>query len=103
MNSENRELNILNENELYEIDGEIYSLHEIKGFIESAKQLGRKTRFINALKLQNQELTKERNNLVTELNNIKAMSMFEFGNTYASKESLEADGHAFAKALLGGI
>ena len=59
-------------------------------------------RCVNGLKLHNQELTKERNALCDELNHIKSMSMFEFGNTYASSESLEADGHAFAKALLGG-
>ena len=36
-----------------------------------------------------------------ELKDIKSMSMFEFGNTYCSTESLEADGHAFARSLLG--
>lgn len=60
-------------------------------------------RQVNALKLNNRALTKERNELQTELDRVKSMSMFEFGNTYASDESLEADGRAFAKALLGGI
>lgn len=40
-------------------------------------------------------------NLEEELEEIKSMSMFEFGNKYCSNESLEADGHAFAKSLLG--
>jgi len=91
--------------ELYEIDGELYSLEELKGFIESSKRLSyeneRKTRFIKALKLNNSALTLERNQLVEELDSIKSMSMFEFGNRYCSSESLEADGHAFARSLLG--
>ena len=56
-------------------------------------------RCVNGLKLHNRELTEERNDLVDELHSIKRMSMFEFGNTYCSTESLEADGHAFARAL----
>ena len=91
--------------ELYEIDGELYSLEELKGFIESSKRLSyeneRKTRFIKALKLNNSALTLERNQLVEELDSIKSMGMFEFGNRYCSSESLEADGHAFARSLLG--
>ena len=59
-------------------------------------------RCVRGLKLHNHELTEERNKLCDELNHIKSMSMFEFGNTYTSSESLEADGHAFARALLGG-
>ena len=59
-------------------------------------------RMKNGLRLNNSKLTLERNELVDELHHIKSMSMFEFGNTYCSSESLEADGHAFARALLGG-
>lgn len=59
-------------------------------------------RMVKGLKLHNQQITEERNKLCEELNHIKSMSMFEFGNTYASSESLEADGHRFARALLGG-
>ena len=59
-------------------------------------------RCVEALKLNNSKITAECNNAIDELNRIKSMSMFEFGNTYASSESLEADGHAFARALLGG-
>ena len=65
-------------------------------------------RMINGLKLNNGDLTLERNRLSEkcdkqskELQDIKNMSMFEFGNTYCTSESLEADGHAFARSLLG--
>ena len=54
------------------------------------------------IRLNNAKLTQERNALIDELHSIKRMSMFEFGNTYCSNESLEADGKAFARALLGG-
>ena len=60
-------------------------------------------RMVNGLKLNNSALTLERNQLVDELQTIKGMSMFEFGNTYCSSESLEADGHAFARALGVGV
>ena len=70
------------------------ALHERNEFLE---------RKCNALMLNNQALTKERNRLQAELDRIKSMSMFEFGNTYATNEQLEADGKAFARALLGGI
>lgn len=105
------EIIVLNdEYAIYEIDGESYSLNELKAFItncdELAKKTCRQTRFIEALKLHNSELTLERNKLCDrcmaqsqELKDIKAMSMFEFGNTYCSTESLEADGHAFARSL----
>ena len=56
----------------------------------------------NALMLNNRALTEERNRLQAELDRVKSMSMFEFGNKYATSESLEAEGRAFAKALLGG-
>jgi hypothetical protein len=58
-------------------------------------------RMVNGLKLHNHQLTEERNKYCEELDKIKSMSMFEFGNTYCSSESLEADGHAFARSLLG--
>ena len=79
---------------------------EIKNLIIENEALKARNEFlercVRGLKLHNHELTEERNKLCNELNTIKSMSMFEFGNTYASSESLEADGHAFAKALLGG-
>ena len=70
------------------------ALHERNEFLE---------RKCNALMLNNQALTEERTRLQAELDRIKSMSMFEFGNTYATNEQLEADGKAFARALLGGI
>ena len=96
----------LNNFELYEIDGVLYSLEEIRGFIESSKELAQKcerqSRFIRALKLNNAKTTEERNRFCDELHQIKQMSMFEFGNRYCTNDSLEADGKAFARALLGG-
>ena len=89
--------------ELIFINGEYYSHKEIVAILESnnelAKRCDRQTRFIRALKLQNEELTEERNALLDELTTIKNMSMFEFGNTYCSSESLEADGRALARSL----
>ena len=98
------------QDELIFIDGEYDSHQEIVAIIESNKELARKcerqTRFIEALKLSNSQITLERNKLcdkcnrqAKELHDIKNMSMFEFGNTYCSNESLEADGHAFARSL----
>lgn len=94
------------------IDGEYYSHNELVAILESNKELARinvrQANFIRALKLNNSALTVERNKLCDkcmaqsrELKDIKSMSMFEFGNTYCSTESLEADGHAFARSLLG--
>lgn len=95
----------IDKSDLIEIDGEYYSLEELRAFITTSNELARKTerqtRFIKALKLDNSKLTVERNQLQTELDRIKSMSMLEFGNTYASDESLEADGKAFARSLLG--
>jgi len=61
---------------------------------------------VKALKLNLSKTTLERNHFCNkanqyskELSGIKSMSMFEFGNTYCSSESLEADGHAFARSL----
>ena len=93
----------LNDFELYEIDGETYSLNEIRGFIESSKKVERQTRFINALKLNLSKATQERNQLCDKLHEIQNLSMFEFGNRYCSSESLEADGHAFARSLGIGV
>ena len=65
-------------------------------------------RMVNGLRLNLQATTTERNeycekcnSLSKELRDIKQFSMFEFGNLYCSSESLEADGHAFARSLLG--
>lgn len=106
----NTEIVKIDENSLVLIDGVQYSLNELKAFIETSQELSekvnRQSRFIESLKLHNKDLTVERNKLCEkcmeqskELQNIKKMSMFEFGNTYCTSESLEADGHAFARAL----
>lgn len=53
--------------------------------------------------IERNELCNRVNKLSKELQDIKEMSMFEFGNRYCSQESLEADGHAFARSLgIGG-
>lgn len=63
-------------------------------------------RCVKGLKLNLSKTTLERNHFCTkantlskELSDIKQLSMFEFGNLYCSSESLEADGHAFARSL----
>ena len=77
-------------------------IKELEEEIESLRAENKRlNRFIKALKLNNSALTLERNQLVDELDSIKSMSMFEFGNRYCSSESLEADGHAIARSLLG--
>ena len=62
-----------------------------------------KEKMLNGVKLNNGKLTIERNALVDELNYIKSLSMFEFGNKYCSSESLESDGHALARSLGVGV
>ena len=64
---------------------------------------------VSSLKLNLSKTTIERNQycerinqLSRELQDIKGLSMFEFGNLYCSSESLEADGHKLARELLGG-
>lgn len=99
-----------NKDKLFLINGEYYSQKELVAFIESNRELAqrceRQTRFIKALKLNLSKTTLERNEfcdkanrLNKELQDIKGLSMFEFGNLYCSSESLEADGHAFARSL----
>ena len=55
----------------------------------------------NEVKLNNSKLTIERNKLLNELDRIKSMNMFEFGNKYCSTEDLKEAGHQFARDLLG--
>ena len=95
---------VLNDdNVLYEINGVAYSLNELKAFIETSTELsrkvGRQTRFIEALKLNNGKLTVERNNAIDELNRIKALGMYEFASKYCSSDELEEAGHALARSL----
>lgn len=88
-------------------------LEELDALTEQKEALEARNLFlkqcVEGLKLNLSKTTLERNELCTrvnklskELQDIKQMSMFEFGNRYCTSESLEADGHAFAKALLGG-
>ena len=58
---------------------------------------------VKALKLNLSKTTQERNQLCDKLHEIQNLSMFEFGNRYCSSESLEADGHAFARSLGIGV
>ena len=53
------------------------------------------------LKRDNARITLERGKLVDEIQRITSMGMFEFGNKYCSDESLEEDGRAFVRSLLG--
>ena len=59
-------------------------------------------RMVNGLRLNNRELTKERNDPIDELTTIKQMGMFEFGSKYCNEEQNAADGKAFAESLIGG-
>lgn len=84
------------------IDELLDEVHYLRGRNEILR------RMVTGLKLNNSKLTLERNKLCDkchaqsrELKDIKSMSMFEFGNTYCSSESLEADGKAFARSLMG--
>jgi len=96
--------NLENENRQLKKDNAVLG-DELTYFKEYAADLESdvniKSRMLEGVKLNNSKLTLERNNLLTELDRIKNMSMFEFGNTYCTKDSLEADGHAFARSLLG--
>ena len=96
--------NLENENEKLRKDNKILGdeLTYFKGYCEDLEsEVNLKSRMLKGVKLNNGKLTIERNNLVDELTRIKNMSMFEFGNTYCTAESLESDGHAFARSLLG--
>jgi predicted RNase H-like nuclease (RuvC/YqgF family) len=90
---------------LYETNEKlILEIRELRAELDQVQaKAERDRRIINGLKINNSALTLERNRLVEELNTIKSMSMFEFGNRYCSNESLEADGHAFARALGVGV
>lgn len=66
------------------------------------RQLERQVRFKMGLKFSNRRLTQQRNELQEELDTIKSMGMFEFGNTYCNDAQLEEAGHQLARSLLGG-
>ena len=129
--TDNREV-ILDDNHLYEIEGELYSLNELKGFLEASKTVERQTRFITALKFNNSKLTVERNQLQADLDaeknkynefyekeymyrieecnrlwgelfDIKHLSLWEFAAKYCNDEQLEDAGHQLAKSLGVGV
>ena len=93
-----------------------YCKIETQGFQDLCRRLGElerenerltnRNRFlercVKGLKLNNQVITKERNELCDKLHEIQQLSMFEFSNRYCTNEQQEADGRAFAKALPGG-
>ena len=81
----------LNNFDLYEIDGELYSLNELKGFIESSKELERQTRFNRALKFRCHELATRNLELESEVADMK------FTRKYLTSEDA---GKAFAQELL---
>ena len=56
--------------------------------------LNRSSKMIKGLKLNNSKLTLERTQLVSELQSIKNMDMFEFGNRYCNGNQLEDAGRA---------
>ena len=82
----------------------ILEIRELRAELDQVQsRLSLKERMLEGVKLNNGKLTLERNNLIDELNTIKSMSMFEFGNKYCSSESLESDGHALARSLGVGV
>ena len=87
----------LNNFDLYEIDGDLYSLEELKAFIQSCQELSiknaRQTRFINALKIRCSELTQRNMELESEIKDMR------FTRKYLTSEEA---GRRFAQELLGG-
>ena len=80
---------------------------EATGFANICNRLAELEKENEELKLDNDFLNRKVegarfriDSLRRELEDIKNMSMFEFGNTYCDSESLEADGHALARSLL---
>jgi hypothetical protein len=78
---------------LYEIDGETYSLEEIRGFIKASEKLARQTRFINALKMRCSDYSKKICELESEIADMR------FTHKYLTSEEA---GRKFAEELLGG-
>ena len=95
LEEENRQLQSQLEKQAEELTNFISEIEDLEYKVD------RLNRIKNGLRINNSALTLERNALLDELNHIKGLSMFEFGNRYCSSESLEADGHAFARSLLG--
>ena len=101
----------LNNFDLYEIDGELYSLNELRGFIESSKTLSKRNREllsehrdlrdetifqkrqISALKFRCSNYAVENEKMRNELDDLR------FTHKYLTSEEA---GRQFAKELLGG-
>ena len=96
LEEENRQLQSQLEEQAEELTNFISEIEDLEYKVD------RLNRIKNGLRINNSALTLERNTLVDELNHIKSMSMFEFSNKYCTVEQQEADGRAFARALLGG-
>ena len=64
-------------------------------------KVNRNERMIRGLKINNSSVTLERNNLLSEIEAIKRMPMFEFAAKYCNNDELEEAGHALARSLLG--
>ena len=75
----------LTNDRLYEIDGETYSLEEIKGFIKASEKLARQTRFINALKMRCSKYCLENHELH------KKIADMEFTSRLLGKPMTESD------------
>lgn len=82
----------LNNFTLYEIDGEEYSLEEIKGFIEASKNIAFLKRQNNALKMRCSKYSLEIKELNSEIQDLK------FTKKYLTSEEA---GKAFAREQLG--
>ena len=100
----------LNNFDLYEIDGELYSLNEIRGFIESSKTLSKRNHDLreenSALKVDNDFL--QRQNSACKMRCSKyAIENKELRDEIADLRfthkmlSSEEAGRAFARELLG--
>ena len=84
----------LNNFELYEIDGETYSLEEIKGFIEASEKTAFLKRQNTALKMRCSKYCLENRKLQEEIADMK------FTRKYLTSEEA---GKRFAQELLGGV
>ena len=68
--------------------------------MELEDEINKLNRMKNGLMINNQQLTRERNELIGELQEIKRVStMFEFANHYCNDDDLTEAGHAFARSL----
>ena len=100
----------LNNFDLYEINGELYSLNEIRGFIESSKTLSKTNHDLreenSALKVDNDFLQKQNaackmrcSKLTLQVRNLESeIKDMKFTRKYLTSEEA---GRAFARELLG--